>query len=143
MKNKISIASSEREITNCFVVMKELRTHLELPEFIDRVTRQQQQFGYRLAYLETENAIVAVAGFRISENLAWGKFLYIDDLVSKTDARSCGYGAELFEWLVVQARTEKCHQLHLDSGVQRFAAHRFYLRQRMEISSHHLSLKLS
>ncbi|MGZ5001726.1 MAG: GNAT family N-acetyltransferase, partial [Chthoniobacterales bacterium] len=30
----------------------------------------------------------------------------------------------------------------LDSGVQRFDAHRFYLMKRMKISSHHFSLEL-
>jgi hypothetical protein len=32
--------------------------------------------------------------------------------------------------------------LHLDSGVQRFAAHRFYLARRMDITCHHFALKL-
>jgi hypothetical protein len=49
---------------------------------------------------------------------------------------------KLFDWLVDYARTENCKQLTLDSGVQRFAAHRFDLRQRMEITSHHFTLKL-
>jgi hypothetical protein len=32
--------------------------------------------------------------------------------------------------------------LHLDSGVRRFDAHRFYLNKRMNISSHHFSMVL-
>jgi len=84
----------------------------------------------------------AVAGFRISENLAYGKFLYVDDLVSKTEDRSKGYGGALFDWLVALAREHECDQFHLDSGVHRFAAHRFYLTKRMDISSHHFVLKL-
>ncbi len=122
--------------------MKELRSHLELSEFIDRVHRQQQQFNYQLAYLQADEIVRAVAGFRISESLAWGKFLYVDDLVCRSEDRSQGYGAELFQWLVDCAKTQNCHQLTLDSGVQRFAAHRFYLQHRMEISSHHFTLKL-
>ena len=31
--------------------------------------------------------------------------------------------------------------LHLDSGVQRFGAHRFYLASRMDIIAHHFSMK--
>jgi hypothetical protein len=30
----------------------------------------------------------------------------------------------------------------LDSGVQRFGAHRFYLRRRMNITSHHFAIDL-
>ncbi len=119
-----------------------MRPHLELPDFITQVQRQQQQFNYQLVYLPVDETIQAVAGFRISESLAWGKFLYVDDLVSKSDNRSKGYGRELFNWLIDYARTENCQQLTLDSGVQRFAAHRFYLRQRMEITSHHFTIEL-
>ena len=38
-------------------------------------------------------------------------------------------------WLVEYARGEGCDQFHLDSGVQRFAAHRFYLNRRMAIEA--------
>jgi hypothetical protein len=43
---------------------------------------------------------------------------------------------------VAEARATGCAKLELDSGVQRFDAHRFYLRKRMIISSHHFSLEL-
>jgi hypothetical protein len=44
--------------------------------------------------------------------------------------------------LLARARAEGCAEFHLDSGVEKFGAHRFYLRNRMNISSHHFSLKL-
>jgi GNAT superfamily N-acetyltransferase len=142
MSDRILIAKSNREISDCFPVMKELRSHLELTDFVTQVQRQQQQFDYQLACLQTEEMVVAVAGFRISESLAWGKFLYVDDLVSQAVNRSQGYGTVLFNWLVDYALDRNCQQLTLDSGVQRFAAHRFYLTHRMEITSHHFALKL-
>jgi GNAT superfamily N-acetyltransferase len=142
MHNDILIAISIQEITDCFPVMKELRPHLELTDFITQVQRQQQQFNYQLIYLRVDGIISSVAGFRISESLAWGKFLYVDDLVSDSNNRSQGYGCQLFNWLMDYARTHSCQQLTLDSGVQRFSAHRFYLRHRMEITSHHFALKL-
>jgi GNAT superfamily N-acetyltransferase len=139
---KITIATSIQEISDCFPVMQELRSNLDLDSFIAQVCRQQHQFNYQLAYLQSDGLIQAVAGFRIAESLAWGKFLYVDDLVSRSSSRSQGYGAELFDWLTNYARNHDCQQLTLDSGVQRFAAHRFYLRQRMEITSHHFTLNL-
>jgi GNAT superfamily N-acetyltransferase len=139
---QITIATSIQEISDCFPVMQELRSNLDLDSFMTQVQRQQQQFNYQLAYLQVDGSIQAVAGFRISESLAWGKFLYVDDLVSSSISRSHGYGTKLFEWLADYARTNHCQQLTLDSGVQRFAAHRFYLRQRMDITSHHFTLDL-
>jgi GNAT superfamily N-acetyltransferase len=139
--NQISIAISMREISDCFPVMSELRPHLSLAEFISQVRRQQEQCYYHLVYLQADESIEAVAGFRLSESLACGKFLYVDDLVTRSDRRSNGYGSILFNWLLEYAQTNGCQQLTLDSGVQRFAAHRFYLQHRMEITSHHFTLK--
>ena len=138
----IALAVSEREIDRCFPVLLELRPHLVQSTFVQQVQRQQQH-GYQLAYLESNGELRAVAGFRLSECLASGLFLYVDDLVTRSSDRSQSYGEALFQWLVDYAKAHNCKQLSLDSGVQRFAAHRFYFRQRMEITSHHFVLKLS
>ena len=130
------IAETDAEIEACFPVMQELRPHLRKEEFLPRV-RAQAASGYRLAYLEVDGRPVAVAGFRFGENLAWGKFLYIDDLVTASAFRSKGYGATLLRWLHDLARANGCRELHLDSGVQRTDAHRFYTREGMQISSYH------
>jgi GNAT superfamily N-acetyltransferase len=121
--------------------MAELRPHLEPDEFLMRVRRQEEIASYKLAYL-TDGEVKAVAGFRISESLAWGKYFCVDDLITKSDERSKGYGGELFDWLVEYAKAANCEQFHLDSAVQRFAAHRFYLTKRMIIAAHHFGMKL-
>ncbi len=138
---KIALAVEDEEIQSCYPVMAELRPHVTAEEFLPRVRGQMETAGYKLAYL-SDGGVKAVAGFRVSECLAWGKFVYVDDLVSKEGARSKGYGGQLFDWLVEYARGEGCDQFHLDSGVQRFAAHRFYLAKRMSIEAHHFGLKL-
>ncbi len=137
---RIAFAESDIDIERCFPIMVELRTALTPDGFVARVQRQRDLYGFKLAYLEDGGEVKAVAGFRVMENLAWGKFLYVDDLVTAAAARSQGYGDKLFDWLLDYARAEGCEQLHLDSGVQRFEAHRFYLRKRMSISSHHFAM---
>ena len=106
-----------------------------------QIVRQQSE-GYQVAFCESEQIIRAVAGFRCGENLAYGKFMYVDDLVTNSDDRSKGYGKLLFDWLVAAAKKQGCQVLALDSGVQRFDAHRIYLRNRMNIVSHHFYLRL-
>jgi GNAT superfamily N-acetyltransferase len=144
MKNSsISIAATPEAIRRCHPVMRELRTHLHNAErFVERVQRQQDE-GYLLAFLETEHEVRAVAGYRVLEALFSGKYLYVDDLVTREADRSRGYGGQLFDWLMEQARGRGCESLELDSGVQRFDAHRFYLLKRMNITSYHFRLKLS
>lgn len=138
----ITLAKSDLEIERCFPVMQSLRPHLVQTEFVSRIRQQEQQYGYRLAYLEDGGNIKTLAGFRISECLALSRFLYVDDLVTQASDRFQGYGEAMFDWLVEQAKFYSCNQLHLDSGVQRFDAHRFYLKKRMEITSHHLAMKI-
>ena len=137
---KIELAISATEIQQCFPIMYQLRPHLRADTFVRQV-QQQMQAGYQLAYLQNSQ-MVALAGFNIATNLAWGKHLYVADLIVDARYRSQGYGEALFNWLVTYAQDRECQQLHLDSGVQRFAAHRFYLRHKMYISSHHFALKL-
>jgi GNAT superfamily N-acetyltransferase len=141
MEATIRLAEDPAAIARCFPVMQALRPHLVAEDFVARVERQRAG-GYHLAFLESGGEVRACAGFRVLENLAWGLFLYVDDLVAAPDARSLGHGGRLFDWLVEHARSQGCAELHLDSGVQRFGAHRFYLDQRMEITSHHFALKL-
>lgn len=141
MSERIFLATEDQEIQSCYPVMAELRPHVEPDEFLSRVKRQAEIADYKLAYYLDED-VKAVAGFRISECLAWGKFLYVDDLVSKSAERSKGYGGELLDWLIAYARKEGCDQFHLDSAVHRFGAHRFYLNKRMFIEGHHFGLKL-
>jgi GNAT superfamily N-acetyltransferase len=139
---RIAFATTDSEIQDCYDVMAELRPHIPREDFLPRVRRQMESFDYRLAYLEDEDEVKAVAGIRISEWLHGGKYVEIDDLVSKSGDRSKGYGGKLFDWIVEFARTETCDHVRLLSGVQRFDAQRFYLAKRMNIEAHYFTVKL-
>jgi len=143
MRNsRIAIAATEEMIHRCFPVMRELRTHItDEQTFLERVLRQQKQ-GYQLAFVESDGEVRAVAGYRLLESLFSGKNLYVDDLVTRASDRSRGFGGELLDWLIDQAREHGCETLELDSGVQRFDAHRFYFSKRMSISSYHFRTKI-
>ncbi|MDQ3712247.1 MAG: GNAT family N-acetyltransferase [Acidobacteriota bacterium] len=141
MTNKVTLAESDEEILNCFSVLADLRPHVAPEEFLPRCTRQREISNYRLAYL-FDGEVKAVAGFRIAEWLASGKFMEIEDFASKDGERSKGYGGALFDWLVEYAREENCRQIKLVSRVTRFDAHRFYLRKRMNIEAHYFTLDL-
>jgi len=136
----IHLAQTDLEIQSCFAVMSQLRPHLEASDFVARIRRQQQD-GFQMAFLETGDGVQAVAGFRMVEMLAHGRFLYVDDLITDRNSRSRGHGEALLDWLCELARAHDCQSLQLDSGVQRFDAHRFYFRQRMTIASYHFALK--
>jgi GNAT superfamily N-acetyltransferase len=133
--------SAREEIERCYPVMRELRPHLEEHSFTEQVIRQMGE-GYRLVCLEDAKEVKALAGFRILTFLAWGKVLYIDDLITDSEARKKGYGGKLLKWLIDQARLANCDQVHLDSGPQRHDAHRLYLNCGMKIIGYHFALDL-
>lgn len=138
----IRIAITDTEITACYPAMRELRSHIAEDQFLSRV-RRQETGGYRLAFVQELDGVVAVAGFRIGETLAWGRFLYVDDLVTRPTLRSKGYGATLLSWLKEYAVTTGCLKLHLDSGIQRVEAHRFYEREGMTMTSFHFVVNVA
>ncbi|HVE57443.1 MAG TPA: GNAT family N-acetyltransferase [Pyrinomonadaceae bacterium] len=139
----IAIAGTDSEIEDCYAVMAELRPQISFDDFLPRVKRLSAATGFRLVYLkDAEEEVKAVGGFRISEWLAGGKYLEIEDLATKEGARSKGYGGEIFDWLVEFAVRAHCDQLRLVSHVKRFAAHRFYLRKGMIIEAHYFSMPL-
>src|SRR6476659_1487621 len=132
----IVLAKSDSDIARCFPVMAQLRPHLVAAAFVARVRRMQSE-GFHLAFLEEADAVRAVAGYRYQDKLFSGRNLYVDDLVTDATQRSRGHGAALLAWLVAEARRHDCVQLELDSGVQRFDAHRFYFRERLHVSAYH------
>lgn len=119
-----------------------LRSPRAFNAYLTGLTRE----GYRLVgsfELGREEA-AAVAGYRVLTNLAWGRFLYLDDLSTLPDARGRGHAAALLDWLEHEAHQLGCDQFHLDSGTgaARFTAHRQYLKAGFGITSHHFSKEL-
>ncbi len=139
----VRLANGEEDLRRAFPVMAQLRTHLSEAEFVKRATRQAESGGYRVALLEQDGRVRAVAGFRITETLFSGRHLYVDDLVTDAASRSAGFGARLLTWLTDHARREGCAMIELDSGLQRIDAHRFYYREGMHISSFRFRRKLT
>jgi GNAT superfamily N-acetyltransferase len=130
---------SESDFEKCYPLIQQLRPHLELASFKDQVRRQIQLSGYTLAVLEVDDEMRAAIGFRVTEYLAWGKVLYIDDLVTDQINLGKGYAGALLDWVSEKGKELGCKQIHLDSGYQRHAAHRLYLNKKMKMVCHHFS----
>jgi GNAT superfamily N-acetyltransferase len=132
---------TEGETDHAARALLELRPHRAPAEALVARANAQRAAGYRIAasFEPGEEQAAAVAGFRVQENLAWGRHLYVDDLVTRADRRGRGHGGALMRWLAAEACRAGCDQLHLDSGVgaEREEAHRLYFNAGMRISSYH------
>ena len=136
---EVKTASSDEELKMICPVMLELRPQYD-EESLVRQIKQQFEDGYQIAYVEDNGNVLCVAGFVIGEKLAWEKHIYIDDLVTSEVHRSTGAGKFIIDWFKKFGRENGCKQLHLDSAVHRFAAHKFYLREGFCINSHHFAI---
>lgn len=137
----IQLATSREDLQHCFPVIAELRNHLSIEQFLNLVEGMFDE-GYQLAYLSDNGEIVCCAGFRITDNLFLGKNLYIDDIVTAEKDRSKGHGKTMLNWLVDLAKEKGCTSIHLDSGVHRASAHKFYLNQDFKIVCYHFLREL-
>lgn len=136
---KVKLAESEAELRRAAEILLQLRPQYNLESLLLQIAKQRAE-GYHVATVELSGKTVCVAGFVIHEKLAWGRFLYVDDLVSDEHTRSQGAGKAMIAWLKDYARQQGCVQLHLDSGMHRKDAHRFYDREGFDRSGFHFAI---
>jgi GNAT superfamily N-acetyltransferase len=141
---QIKRAHTVEEIKSCLPVLLQLRPHYT-DQQQQMILQIQQQFteGFELHYIEDQQQVLACAGIRFLTLLSHhSRVMYVDDLITDQVHRSQGYAKTLIDYLCDYAQSQGCTTITLDSGVQRFGAHRFYLREHFDIVSHHFVRKL-
>lgn len=111
-----------------FEVLQQLRSHLTYLEFTS-LFRESEKEGFQLFALIEDELIRAVMGLRIIHDFTHGKHLYVDDLVTRVEDRSKGYGKQMLDFAQKLAKDNECQMVRLCSGIDREAAHRFYQRE--------------
>ena len=131
MDRKIEVRSIETlaDIGACHAVMMELRPHMKDADAFIRQVMRQREHGFRLSAAWCDGRIVGVIGFRLQENLLYGRFVFVDDLVVHKEFRSDGVGAQLLSVARAYARETHCRHFVLDTGLHMALAQRFYFRQ--------------
>ena len=123
-------------------VVAQLRPHLDADALVAQLQRQMAESSFRAHVLHDAGVPRAYAGWRVHENLVYGRHLYVDDLVTDETVRSRGYGKAMLDWLKGEARRLGCARLQLDSGTFRKDAHAFYLREGLRIEGFHFGIAL-
>lgn len=139
---EIKLCTSETDIAKCWQVLFELRPHLLAVEFVPMVSEMISE-GYQLAFIEEGGKAIAAIGYRYLQYLYNGKHIYIDDLSTLPAARGKGYAGKLLDFVEAEARAKGYQAVTLDSGHQRFDAHRLYLNKGFKIVAHHFSKTLN
>ncbi|WP_017901605.1 GNAT family N-acetyltransferase [Pseudomonas asplenii] len=136
------LIESEARCRECFAVMRELRPQLDDEQsFVEQVFRQGEQ-GYRLLALREQGQVIGLAGFRVTENFLYGRFVYVDDLVVTASQQRRELGAALLEAVRQHTRSLGYRYLVLDTGLHMPLAQRFYFRQGMLAKGMHFFQEL-
>jgi len=122
-------ARGQDELAACFPVISQLRPALQnAATWVERASEMATD-GYRVLAAWDGDQVLAVAGYRMMENLIHGHFLYVDDLVTSEDQRGKGLGAALLKELSSIGVDEYCRRLVLDTAATNANARRFYQRE--------------
>jgi GNAT superfamily N-acetyltransferase len=138
----LDYVETEKEARTCFELLRELRPHLASEDAFVEQWQRQKTSGYRLLMLRQGEALLALAGFRLQENLVHGLHLYVDDLVTRESARSSGYGQIMMNRLKEEARRLCCEKLLLDTPLNNVLGHRFYYREGLFATALRFSLTI-
>ncbi len=135
--------TAQDDLLPCIPVMRVLRPHLEADDgaVVERIKRQMEQ-GYRLLALMNGSDIVALAGIRLQENLVFGRFLYVDDVVVAPEARRQGHAETLLAAIREMAVETGQDVLALDTALNNIGAQRVYHRCGYENVAYHLIQRL-
>jgi GNAT superfamily N-acetyltransferase len=125
-----------------FDLMRILRPHIADPaNYVAQLLRQTAQ-GYRLLAAWNAGQVVGLAGYRALENLLYGRFIYVDDLVVHPDLQRSGLGARLLDAVRAEAVQHDCAHFVLDTGLHMPLAQRFYFRQGLLAHGMHFTQSL-
>ena len=138
---KIQAGKSTGDIFKCWEVLFELRPHVGNQNFVSIIEEMITE-GYQFAFIEEGERAVAYVGYRYLQYLYNGKHFYIDDLATLPQYRGKGYAAKLLKFVDEVAISKGYDTVTLDSGYQRFDAHRLYLNNGFNIVAHHFSKKI-
>jgi ribosomal protein S18 acetylase RimI-like enzyme len=114
------------DLEKTFPLMKELRPHLSLEDYLSTYRDAHRESQYTIAALEENHQILGLMGYRVVTDFVRGRHLYIDDLVVAEKARSKGLGAELLKHAEKVAADMNCKSLRLSTGVENTRGMKFY-----------------
>jgi len=134
---------TEADFIPSFPVMHQPRPHpTDAPAFAEQIQRQRQH-GYPLLAATESGKVIGLAGYRLTENTLYGRFIYVYDLVVDASQQRRRLGEHLLDRVREETRARGYRWLVLDTGMHMALAQRFYFRQGLLPLGMHFSQDLS
>lgn len=116
---------SKEEMLQQIDVLKDLYPTITLDDY-SKDLDQMLPHNYGQVGVFENDVCLGISGFWIGTKLWCGKYLELDNIVVRTEARSIGVGQLLFDYLSNKAIEENCHMMSLDSYTTNYKAHKFF-----------------
>jgi len=106
---------NNEDLRNAFVIVKQLRDHLDFSEFKKRIERQWCMRYMLFGAFHKDGFLYGVIGMRPVTTLARGDHLHIDDLIVNPSFQRKGIGHTLMTFAEEWAITNNLRSVFLDS----------------------------
>jgi ribosomal protein S18 acetylase RimI-like enzyme len=123
--------TKKQELSQAYFILKEIRDNQPFSSFI-KLHKIMEAEGYKMFVIFDGDELCTIATINIRENEHYGKFLYIYDLITKQEKRSCGFGSLMISKLNKYAKNNLCKYLVLNSSIDKIDAHNFYEREQFK-----------
>lgn len=131
----------EKEILNTYPLLSQLYEELTYEQY-EHYIRELLPLGYRRIVVEEDGHYIASAGLLEGVHFRFGKYMYINDLVTDIQHRGKGVGKALVHWVEHNAMARECKNLKLASNVNRHDAHRFYVSDNFVVHGYYFVKKI-
>lgn len=114
--------------------------------FEDSVLRSRFQEMFNQAYecygIYEGEALIGVFGLWFATRHYAGKTCEPDHVYIKPTSRSKGLGKAVFKWIFDYVKTKECETSELNSYVENYPSHKFYMNLGYDIKGYHFLKKL-
>lgn len=129
------------EMEERFSLVKQLNPKLEKDSYSEMLNAMLKN-GYRMIAAFKENECVGVSGFWIATKIYSGKYVELDNVITDENYRSKGIGKLLSDWIIEEAKKQRCKVAMLDAYVENYKGHRFYFREGFTVRGFHFIKKI-
>ncbi|WP_391115927.1 GNAT family N-acetyltransferase [Psychrobacillus sp. L3] len=121
-KLQIKILQTKEDWQEGYPLIQQLRHHLTEDRYFELLKQMPTYQGWVIE----DGALKAFIGFEECHNFYNERHIFVHDFVTNENDRSKCYGEKLMEALIKHAKENQFAYIALESGIQRFDAHRFY-----------------
>jgi len=129
---------SLKDMLDLYPVIAHMYPDMSFDSYSD-ILKERVENGYNMVAVFDGEDCVSAAGFWFGIRFYCDRFLQLDNMVTVPEFRDKGAGTMALEWIKSLAKKEGCKRILVDSYVENFDAHRFFLREGFVIRGYHLN----